>query len=59
MGAGWRKAKAGKMGRSVIMSTNFLKAVVYLQSGILLGCKKEGNLTFCDSMDRTAEYHAK
>ena len=32
------------------------KAVVHLHNGILLIYKKEGNLTFCDSMDRPGEY---
>ena len=27
------------------------KAVFHLYNGILLGCKKEGYLSFCDSMD--------
>ena len=33
------------------------KAVVHLHSGILLGYKKEGNLTLCDSMDGPGEYY--
>ena len=35
------------------------KVVVHLHNGILHGCKKEGNLTFCNSMDRPGEYYAK
>ena len=35
------------------------KAVVSLHNGILLICNKEGNLTFCDSMDVPEEYYAK
>ena len=35
------------------------KVVVHLHNGILLNCKKEGNLTFCDSTDGPGEYHAK
>ena len=34
------------------------KAVVYLHNGIQLSCKKEGNLTFCNSMDEAGEYYA-
>ena len=34
-------------------------AVVHLHDGILLGCKKEGNLTFCDSVDEPGEHYAK
>ena len=37
-----------------------IKAVVHLHNGILLSCKKkEGNLTFCDSMDGPGAYYAK
>ena len=32
------------------------KAVVHLHSGILLGHKKEGNLTLCDSTDGPGDY---
>ena len=35
------------------------KAVVHLLSGILCGCKKEGTLTLCDSMDGPGDYYAK
>ena len=36
------------------------KALVHLHSGILLSClKKEGNHTFCNSMDGPGEYYAK
>ena len=35
------------------------KAVVHIYNGMLLDCKKEGNLTFCDSMDAPGEYYAK
>ena len=35
------------------------KAVVHLHDRILWGHKKEGNLTFCDSMDGPGEYYAK
>ena len=31
--------------------------MVHLHSGILLGYKKEGNLTLCDSMDGPGEYY--
>ena len=31
------------------------KAVVHLHNGILFGHRKEGNLTLCDSMDRSGE----
>ena len=34
------------------------KPVVHLHNGILLDHKKEGNLTFCDSMDGPGEYYA-
>ena len=33
--------------------------VEYVYNGIPLTQKKEGNLTFCDSMDRPGEYYAK
>ena len=32
------------------------KAVVHLHNGILRSSKKEGVLTFCDSMDGTGDY---
>ena len=35
------------------------KAVVLLHTGILLSHKKEGNLTFCNSMDKPGKYYAK
>ena len=35
------------------------KAVVHLYNGVLLGCKKEGNLTFCNRVDRPGEHYAK
>ena len=35
------------------------KAVVHLCNGILLSHKKEGNVTFCDTMDGPEEYYAK
>ena len=35
------------------------KAMVYLHNGILYGYKKEGNLTFCDSVEGPGEYYAK
>ena len=35
------------------------KVVVHLHNGILLNCKKEGNLTFCDGMDEYGEYEVK
>ena len=35
------------------------KGMVHLHNGILLGHKKEGNLTFCKSMDGPREYYAK
>ena len=34
-------------------------AVVHLHNGILCGHKKEGALTFCDSMDGPGDYYAK
>ena len=34
-------------------------AVVHLHNGILLGHKKEGNLTFCNSMGGPGDYYAK
>ena len=33
--------------------------MVHLHNGILVGPKKEGNLTFCDSMDGPGEHYAK
>ena len=33
--------------------------MVHLHNGILLGCKKEENITFCDSMDGPGEHYAK
>ena len=33
--------------------------MVYLHNGILHSRKKEGSPIFCDSMDRTGDYHAK
>ena len=35
------------------------KAVMHLQNQLLLSCKKEGNLTFCTSMDAPEQYYAK
>ena len=35
------------------------KTVVHLHNGILLGHKKEGNLTFCNSMGGPGDYYAK
>ena len=35
-----------------------IKAVVHLHNGIVLGRRKEGNLTFWDSMDGPGEYYA-
>ena len=35
------------------------KAVVLLHNGILFGCKKEENLTICNSMDGLGEHYAK
>ena len=34
------------------------KTVVQLQNGILLSCKKEGNLTLCNSIDGPGEHYA-
>ena len=34
-------------------------AAVHLHNGILLGHKKERNLTFCDSVNGPREYHSK
>ena len=31
---------------------------IHLHNGVLLGHKKEGNLTFCNSMDGPGEYYA-
>ena len=31
----------------------------HLHNGMLLGCKKEGNFTLCDSMGGPGEHHAK
>ena len=31
---------------------------IHLHNGVLLGHKKEGNLTFCNSMDEPGEYYA-
>ena len=33
--------------------------VVHLHNGILLGSKKEGNLTYCNSTDVPGEHYAK
>ena len=33
--------------------------VVHLHDGILRSSKKEGTVTFCDSMDGTGDYYAK
>ena len=33
--------------------------MLHLQNGILLNCKKEGNFTYCDSMDGPGEHYAK
>ena len=35
------------------------KSMLHLQNGILLNCKKEGNFTYCDSMDGPGEHYAK
>ena len=35
------------------------KAGVHVHNWMLLGHKKEGNLTFCDSMDGPGEHYAK
>ena len=35
------------------------KALVHLHNGILLGSKKQGSLTFCNSMDGPGENYAK
>ena len=35
------------------------EAVVHLHNGILLGRKKGGNFTLCNSMDRPGEHYAK
>ena len=35
------------------------KTVVHLHNGILGSCKKEENLSFCDSMDGPGEHYAK
>ena len=35
------------------------KTTVHLHNGILLGCKKEENFTFCNSMDEPGECYTK
>ena len=35
------------------------KALVHLHNGILLGSKKQGSLTFCNSMYESGEHYAK
>ena len=57
--AGGRGHKGTKWQRKKIQKRFFLKAVAHLHNGILLGCKKEGYLTFSDSMDGPGEYYAK
>ena len=36
----------------------WIKKLLYIYTGTLLGCKKEGNHAFCDSMDRPRAYYA-
>ena len=38
---------------------DWIKSWVNLQNKILLSCKKEGNLTFCDNVDEPGVYYAK